>query len=652
MPQSSNSNDPINKGLRARLLLSSLCIAVVVSAVSMIVAYRMSVDMGQTYELRSLKSHADSILFQLKREREPASIEQMLQDTIKVRENLSESGLSPLMIDVNNRTYYSPGVDPSLFVLIKASDEYSPNSDGLVEIDGNQKMWIQRSLDQDGIELILVCDPGYLDKTLGYIAKRLSVTAFLTFWIAVWGALLLSGQIIRRIEVHNKMLAQVADNMVHLAMHDSLTKLPNRTHLTKKVENYLKQNSSGEDHLEGRRLAALMMIDLDRFKEVNDTLGRAVGDELLIALSSRLRTELDDAIFLARIGGDEFVVWCEDIEEEAALAIADQIRECCRRSVMVNDMYLGLEASIGIAVYPQHGEDVPTLIKKADASMYKAKKNRLGVKLYNDQDATQSVLNIRLNHDFHFALKESQIELFYQTKINLKDNSVVGVEALSRWRHPELGMIQPNDFIPLVEQGGRVNEFSRYVINKAVNQIRLWLDQGLDINIAVNLSPYNLADPELARYVQEALERYQVPAQMLELELTETATMIDIETTRQAFKALKALGVLLSIDDYGTGMSSLAYIKELDVDFIKLDRSFVSNMIIDVSDRVIVESTIEMILKLGRKVVAEGIETKELAEQLCAMNCSYGQGYFFSRPTSADLLTPLLLDSSVGLQPV
>ncbi len=609
--------------LRARLLISSIGIAVVVSAIFIVVAYRLTVDLGESTELESLEIQTEMLFSQL----------QHLQpdpEAFVTSANYLDSGTSELapiylVINIQGEIYKQQSLENYPYKDLLISADFRPNTSGIITVSEKRFIWAQRSTLDEEISLTLIRPTESLDLALQYIVRRLSVTAFLTFWIALWSALVLSAIIVRRIEKNNEELA-------FMATHDPLTKLPNRLYLIDKVNHYTSSTKGLLMKSTQDVKGALLMIDLDRFKEVNDTLGHAMGDELLIALANRFREKLTDSCLLVRTGGDEFIIWCKDMDADKALLVANQIIQTCKVPVKVNNTFLESSASIGIACFPQHGKDVDTLVKCADVAMYQAKRQHQGVKLYDAASDNHSILRVKLRGELSNALKHKQFVLYYQPKIELTTGKVVGVEALARWEHPQEGLIPPNDFIDLIEQSGMVNEFSRNVLLIAIKQISEWMDQGLSLTIAVNISPYNLLDPELTPFIATLLKTYQVPAEKLEIELTETASMIDIQTTRLAFSKLRKSGVKLSVDDFGTGMSSLAYLKELDVDFIKIDRSFIINMSNDERDKTIVKSTINLINKLGRYSVAEGIETSHQARQLEAMGCDFGQGFYFAKP--------------------
>jgi diguanylate cyclase (GGDEF)-like protein len=616
--------------LRARLLISSIGIAIAVSTIFIIVAYRLTVDLGESAELQSIERQTQIMFSQLQHQ-QAINPENLIASVNTIDAENLEPAPFHLELIIKGKIYRQQSLENTPYQELMLSESYNHNSSGIITLSKKRFMWAHRSSLNKEISIILIRPTDSLDRALQYIVRRLSVTAFLTFWIALWSALVLSAMIFRRIEKNNEELA-------FIATHDSLTKLPNRLYLIDKVNNYTESFNTPYKKSAQNKKGALLMIDLDRFKEVNDTLGHAMGDELLIALAKRFREQLSDSCLLVRTGGDEFIIWCKDMDAENGLLVANQIIQSCKLPVVVNNTFLESSASIGIACFPQHGKDVDTLVKCADIAMYQAKRQRQGVKLYDAATDNHSLLRVKLRGELSNALKHNQFILHYQPKVELSTGAVVGVEALARWNHPKEGLIQPNSFIDLIEQSGMINEFTRYILLAAVKQIRQWIDQGIDLTIAVNISPYNLLDPSLTPHIRTLLETYQIPADKLEIELTETASMIDIQTTKSAFNKLREVGVQLSVDDFGTGMSSLAYLKELDVDFIKIDRSFIINMSDDHRDAAIVKATIDLVNGLGRSVIAEGIENEKQATQLQAMGCGFGQGYYFAKPMAESAL--------------
>lgn len=416
------------------------------------------------------------------------------------------------------------------------------------------------------------------------------------------------------------------EELEYQATHDSLTLLPNRKKL------YIEAEKAIECRLPDKSLA-LMLIDLDRFKEINDTLGHHMGDRLLKQLGPRLEAEIAEYEGLvARLGGDEFAVMLTDLNEEQALDQAAQILNAINQTFDLNGFKADISASIGISFCPKHGDDVGTLMRYADVAMYRAKTESLGTLEYSAEYDKHSPKRLTLMTDLGRAIRQDQLHLHFQPKLDLLGECICGFEALLRWTHPEHGMIPPGEFIHLAESTELIHPLTLWVLDAAVAQCRRWRDQGLDVVVSVNLSTRNLLDEQIVDHVRNALTRYGVPAAALELEITESSIMADPKRALMALQAVSSLGVYLSIDDFGTGYSSLAYLKRLPVNALKIDYSFVIDMLADEQDAIIVNSTINLAHNLGLNVVAEGVEGPEVLQRLTDMGCDQVQGYHIGRP--------------------
>ncbi len=443
----------------------------------------------------------------------------------------------------------------------------------------------------------------------------------------------------QRKEAEAALVAQAELNE-HQALHDALTGLANRTLFRDRIDLAVKSARRT-----GARVAVLMM-DLDRFKEINDSLGHAAGDELLVELGTRMRDALRASDTVARLGGDEFGVLLPDATiPDDVLAVVDRIRAEIGQPVIVQGLPLVLEASIGISLYPDDGDDVESLLKRADLAMYQAKDENSGYAFYDANSGQHDPARLTLVGELRRAIERRELRLHYQPKAVLADGDVRSVEALLRWDHPERGLVMPDEFIPLAQQTGLVKPLTLHVVDEALRQCREWQDEhGLRLAIAVNLSPRNLLDVEFPAEVKELLERRQVDPGLLEFEITESTMLSDPVRTKLILEHLSQMGIRLSIDDFGTGYSSLSYLKGLPVNEIKIDRSFVMNMDSSVDDATIVRSTIDLGRNLGLEVVAEGVETEAVWNRLNALGCTVAQGYFLSRPVPPDELRSWLAE--------
>jgi diguanylate cyclase (GGDEF)-like protein/PAS domain S-box-containing protein len=428
-------------------------------------------------------------------------------------------------------------------------------------------------------------------------------------------------------------LMRQAEINEYQALHDPLTGLPNRILFSDRIGHAILQAQRQKTKL------AIALIDLDRFKEINDSLGHTAGDQVLISVGERMASALRASDTVARLGGDEFgLVLPEVSDPDSLLPVLERLQEALEEPIHVQSLPIGIEASIGIAIYPDHGHDAQTLIQRADVAMYEAKRDGFNYVFYDDSAHDYDVTSLTLVSDLRRAISERELVLYYQPKAALESGVVTSVEALIRWKHPERGLVLPDSFIPLAQETSLIGPLTLYVIEEALRQSRAWREQGLELQVAVNLSTRNLLDRSFPDQVAELLKRWEVEANALELEVTESSMLANPARAKDVLEELSALGIRLSIDDFGTGYSSLAYLRQLPVDEIKIDRSFVMRMDAEAGDAVIVRSTVDLGRNLGLEVVAEGVETIEHWECLRELGCTTAQGYYLSRPVPADEL--------------
>ncbi len=435
-------------------------------------------------------------------------------------------------------------------------------------------------------------------------------------------------------EATHELAAKQRENE-YQALHDALTDLPNRVLFQRKL-----QETIGERAADASALVAVMLIDLDRFKEINDTLGHHFGDLLLQEIGPRLAGVLRGEDMLARLGGDEFGVVLPDLDDEStAVRIAERILEQLERPIAVDSLQLDVSGSIGIALYPTHSRDVEALLRRADVAMYAAKESGSGFEIYSPSLDRHSPGRLTLIAQVRPAIENHEFVVHYQPKVRLRDGLVAGAEALVRWEHPERGMVMPDDFVPMVERTVLLKPFTLYVINEALRQAHAWERHDLPLEVAVNISPRSLLDPGLPEQVAELLERWGISPSRLTLELTESFLMADSGRSLGVLARLSGVGVRLSIDDFGTGYSSLSHLKRLPLQEIKIDRSFVQQMRRDANDAMIVRATVELGRNLGLKVVAEGVEDRATFDELASIGCDMAQGFHVTEPVPAPELT-------------
>jgi len=412
------------------------------------------------------------------------------------------------------------------------------------------------------------------------------------------------------------------------AHHDSLTHLYNRDWLVERLEKLINDDS--------KHSFCLFFIDLDRFREINDTLGHDIGDDLLITMSNRLSENMHQRQYdVARLGGDEFAVLAEDGD------IADvslRIMNTLSQPVELSAMSLEIRAGIGIACYPLHGQDATTLMRCADIAMYNAKDTASNYVTYSKEIDTHSPERLILMSEVNNAIHDNQLRLFFQPKIDIAQQRHVGYEALLRWNHPHRGIVLPEDFMPYAEVTEMIHPLTAWVIDNALRQWKTWHEQGQHFNLSINLSTHNLLDDRLPQLLTQLLKRYQVEPSAIELEITESAVMERPEQAMMVLNKLHDLGVLLSIDDFGTGYSSLTYLRQLPIHKLKIDQAFVIGMNTSHEDRIIVESTIGLAHNLGLKVIAEGVENEALLALLDGLGCDEAQGFFIAQPLPIEKL--------------
>ncbi len=433
-------------------------------------------------------------------------------------------------------------------------------------------------------------------------------------------------------EAFSAMRKQVTERQQALeyqALHDSLTSLPNRVLLNDRLEQQINQANREESTL------ALLIMDLNGFKEINDTLGHQVGDRVLVSVAERIQEQIRQIDTIARMGGDEFAVLLADVNKDETIVLVERIVKSLESHLEIAGHKLHVSASIGITLFPDHGHNAKILVQRGDVAMYMSKRSHTPYTFYDREQDTHNIGMLTLPAELEVALKKDQLQLYYQPKVETGSGQLMGVEALLRWQHPRHGWVNPEDIVELAESSALISELTAWVIDQALDDCVSWSQRGLQLNIAVNLSPQNLHDPGFVDQVTASLSRHAIDGEALTLEITENAFISDPAQAVTTIHQLRAMGIKIAIDDYGTGFSSLSYLRQLDVHELKIDKVFVMNMHQNDDDVTIVRSTIHMAQSLGLQVVAEGVETVMSLQLLRELGCNFLQGYLISEPLSA-----------------
>ena len=432
---------------------------------------------------------------------------------------------------------------------------------------------------------------------------------------------------------------QIQERLQHMAHHDALTDLPNRNLFLDRLQQSLNRARWHD------RLVAVMFMDLDRFKIINDTLGHNVGDQLLLQLSQRLAKTVRDGDTIARFGGDEFAILLDDINSESHISsLAEKLLDTLATPFKFNKQELFVTASIGVSIFPTDGEDSDTLLRNADVAMYRAKDlGKNNYQFYSDDLSARIFERLTLENNLRHALERDEFVLYYQPQIDARTNKVSGVEALLRWKHPELGLVTPNNIIPLLEETGLIEKVGHWVLETACRQSRAWHDAGWSyLHMSVNISSRQFNNTDFISSLHDIINQTKINPEFLELELTESMLMRNASSTINALHSLSGRGVRFAIDDFGTGYSSLTYLRRFPIDTIKIDRSFIHDVTDNPDDAAITSAIIVMAQSLSLNVIAEGVENRKQLDFLTSRNCHYLQGNFFSRPLPAEELSQFL----------
>ncbi|MCF6283293.1 MAG: bifunctional diguanylate cyclase/phosphodiesterase [Candidatus Polarisedimenticolaceae bacterium] len=609
--------------VRRRLVIAFVSVAILVLLLYGMVAHRTAIDVGDTEQLHLLYDIAkvEAKTHSVKPDRDTSTLtnhefsslifSQSADGEIKIEkiydsnlEQLSPTKISAMLINNKNR--------------------------GIISLNGEKTLWAMAHIPSSEELLLLFYQEHHQRTSAGYesqIVARLIITAFVIIWIATWVALVISKRIVHRLDEQSSAL-------IYQATYDELTSLPNRSSLFKALNEHIALDKTDNDF-------TILVLDVNRFKEVNDTIGHDNGDKLLKRLAGRFVTSLTSKTRIYRLGGDEFAILFFEQRPSAIKRLIRDIVHMLSKPFTLEGIDLPIDVSIGSASFPRDAHDASSLIKMAEVAMYQAKTQHATFLAYDEKYDPYSIKRLTLMSELRNAMKD-QIVLFYQPKADLAKLKTTSVEALVRWLHPEHGLIPPDDFISMAENSGMMNELTLRIIEIAMAQSHEWHKQGLSIQIAINLSVINLLDKNLPQQVQSLLNTYQVDTKLIKFEITENSLMLNPELALSTLKALDEMNISLSIDDFGTGYSSLSYLKRLPVSELKIDRSFVKDMMNDEDDKVIVKSTIELAHNMNCSVVAEGIEDQWTYDYLIELGCDTAQGYYLSRPLPAEQLTQWL----------
>ncbi len=549
---------------------------------------------------------------------------------------LSEQELANFTIQVlegTQQVFFAPSVDDSDTVSITGKAYWKPFKTNWTLVLTPSKHWAG-----------LYADPAAPSLFYGGLIS--------SFLLALAGYLALSNFQQKRTLIHTVLAMEkesaerhkAEKNLSHAVSHDVLTGLPNRSFFIEDLQQSIQQARRLNGYL------AVLIVDLDDFKKINDTLGHSSGDTLIQQVSDRFIQSLAETeSSLSRVGGDEFMLLLEDIHSvDEVIACAADLRRCCKSAFQLNDKDFFISCSIGISIFPEGGSTAEDLIQNADVALYKAKGlGRDNYQFFTTGMQAEALRRLELDGLLRNAISLNQLSLVFQPKVSLTDNTITGAEVLLRWNHPEKGQISPGEFIPLAEENGMIRALGKWVFDAACKQVSQWSDNGLaGLKLAINLSSTQLEDTRLVDSFKSILANHNVDPTNIELELTEEVFIDNQLQNQRTLSQLKKMGFSLSIDDFGVGYSSLAYLRNFPISAVKIDRTFVSQLETNRDDQVIVNAVIAMAHNLGLEVVAEGIETREQMNYLRHQNCDQGQGFLFSKPLPADEFLALYLQSN------
>ena len=608
-----------DSGLKPRIIMGSLGLAVIVSLIFIAVAYRLSTELGLDVQAEGVETRAKTLVHSL--EFDAANHTQDSINTSYLEHLVAQHFNDSSIVVTYNGRAQEYGQVPADALAAKMRLINDADASGLIETEAQSYMWAKAQSDHLNLSVFLLTPVDVFAKGLDAVSKRLMLVSFITLWIAIWGALSLSAIISKHFEAINKRLRDAASR-------DTLTGLYNRAYMQEAFDARLQMSAHNNASVQG----AFILMGLNKFKEINETIGSSGADECLKILAQKLSNLAPTECAIYRYGGDEFACWTDQSDEESIRAMARSFVQATQEAITVKGWSFNLSLAVGIALFPRDASASKDIIHCADIALQDAKRSRQAILFYNPQYDENTQLKALLRNQVPGAIARADFSMFFQPKVDLATGAIAGVEALARWHHPTLGNIPPDVFIPLVEQGREINAFSRLMLHTAIRQAKVWETAGKYVPVAVNLSPYNLLDNHLVEFVRRELEAAQLPAELLAVELTESATMFDVNLAQKVFTDFQAMGIKISIDDFGTGMSSMSYLQTLPIDCVKLDRSFIEHIQTNKVAHSIVACMVSLCHTLGKTVVAEGVETDSQAKALREIGCDQAQGYLFARP--------------------
>ncbi|GMQ89145.1 MAG: hypothetical protein BMS9Abin09_0603 [Gammaproteobacteria bacterium] len=629
--------------LTSQLLLGIVGITVISQSILGLVAYWIVADVDKLYAFEVLQQQAEDVAHNVviplvTGDSDNIALEQThryFSPTADLALIVGHKGIRGIAGPLQNQID-----EKSLAQTLTRSAVSGSKNSGEIKLNGENFLWVSNPVVGLPLQLVLLERAGASSSTMtATLSSRFLTISIIILWVAVWIALLFASVISRKLNEKNAALQ-------HQVAHDDLTGLPNRALLYEQLSRSISRADVTVN-------IALLVIDINRFKQINDTLGYDFGDQLLLEIGARIQQTLPDNSFLARLGGNEFAVYLTDTNEQLADACAQHVLASMHEPFNINQVELEISLSIGLALFPKHTDDADSLVRYADVAMHQARESHVAYSIYNGEKDGHSVRNLLLGAELRHAIGNAQLVLFYQPKVSLASGEVTGLEALVRWDHPTLGLIPPDEFIGLAEQTGAIQELTDWVLEEALFFLRKLQRKGMRLGIAVNISTQSLRDFQLKPRIMELLKHTGVASHDLTLEITENVMVHDIDFVQEVLESLHDLGLRISIDDFGTGFSSLAYLNHLPVDELKVDRSFVLGMKESSDDQAIVESVVGLAHTLGCSVVAEGVEDQDTLSVLGNMKCDLAQGYYISKPYPADVMEQWLEDNgAIPTQPV